>query len=381
MNNKELCQIIQYILWGTGKVPKADGLYDELKAHAIDSLAAPVLPLLDMPDDQLKAWKKRVFFQVIQYEAYLKAQQELPITVPYVILKGTAAGQYYPHPEYRSVGDIDVMTNYEDYEKACRQLLENNYTEVTSKDDLERKRHREFVNNGVSVEIHLFFASMNDPIKTEKFDRLIIDNIDETHILPHTVNGMVLLEHINQHLEGGLGLRQIIDWMMFVNQELSEEKWPEFQAMAAETGLEKLAVTVTRMCELELGLKKHTWCQSADERLCQELLSYILACGNFGQKRSREEGLALGRAAKLKHPVAMIRELQEMGVINWKKGRHPVLKHFAWIWQGYKMIRSTSGLVEQLGVNNRLNRMLDKLEVRRMEKGLVFYEDGQYVKK
>ena len=380
MNNKELCQSIQYILWGKGKAPKTEGLYDELKAHAIDSLAAPALSLLDIQGDQLKEWKKRVFFQVIQYEAYLKAQQELPITVPYVILKGTAAGQYYPHPEYRSVGDIDVMTNYEDYEKACRQLLENHFTEVTSKDDLERKRHREFAKNGVSVEIHLFFASMNDPIKTEKFDRLIIDNINETHILSHAVNGMVLLEHINQHLEGGLGLRQIIDWMMFVDKELSDEKWPEFKTMASETGLEKLAVTVTKMCELNLGLKPHNWSSTADERLCQELLSYILSCGNFGQKRGYDEELALGRAAKLRHPILMIKELQQMGIKNWGKAKNPILKHFAWVWQGYRMVRSTSGLFQQMCANIRLSKMLDDLEVRRADKGLVYYENGQYIK-
>lgn len=381
MDNNALFQIIRKALWGTGTASADNELFEELTAQAIECLAAPVLSSMNLPEELLKKWKRQVLQHIYFHNAYLNVQENLPIKVPYVILKGTAAGQYYPYPEYRTMGDIDVMTNYENYENACQQLLDNGYKEVTSEEDFERNRHREFSKDGISVEVHLFFASMNDPVKAKKFDSLIIDHINETHILPHSINGMVLLEHINQHLEEGLGLRQIIDWMMFVNQELQDEKWPFFQVMASETGLEKLAVTVTRMCEMELGLKRHSWSSKADERLCRELLSYILACGNFGTKRSYEEELAAERVAKLNHPVAMIRELQQMGMKNWKQAKNPLLKHFAWIRQGFIMARSTSGLVKQFRVNNRLNMMFDKLEVRRRGKGLVFYEGGQYIKK
>ena len=381
MDNRKLFQIIQKAVWGTGTACADRELFEELSAQAIECLAAPLLPSMDLPGDLLSKWKKRVLHQIVYYNSYINMQKNLPITVPYTILKGTAAAQYYPYPEYRTMGDIDIMTHPVNYENACRDLICNGYTEVTNEHDQERNRHRVFIRNGISVEVHLFFASMNNPEKAEKFDSLIAEHINDTHILPHDINGLVLLEHINQHLEEGLGMRQIIDWMMFVDKELPDEKWAAFQIMAAETGLEKLAETVTRMCEIYLGLKKHEWCSNADEALCQELLLYILACGNFGQKRSYEEELALGRAAKLSHPVAMIRELQQMGLRNWKGAQHPVLKHFAWIRQGFIMARSTSGLVGQIRVNNRLNRMFDKLEVRRRGKGLVFYEDGQFVRK
>ncbi len=381
MDNNILFQIIRKALWETKDTVNADNeVFNELAAHAIVALPAPILSTLNLNEELLRNWKDLVMRQVVRNNIYLRAQQTLPISVPYVILKGTAAGQYYPYPELRIMGDIDVMTHYDDFESACQQLLDHGYTEVTSKHDLERKRHREFRKDGFSVEVHLFFASMNDPEKAEIFDQLIVSHIKEDHILPHPINGMVLLEHINQHLEEGLGLRQIIDWMMFVDKELSDDKWPEFQLMAAETGLEKLAVTVTRMCEMELGLKKHEWTSTANERLCRELMSYLLACGNFGQKRSSEEELASGRAAKLRHPVLMIRELQQMGRKSWKNGNHPILKHFAWIWQGYKLARNTSGLVEQINANQRLKKMLDMLEVRRLDKGLVCYENGKYYK-
>ena len=87
----------------------------------------------------------------------------------------------------------------------------------------------EFFKNGVSVEIHRFFASLNDPNHAKLLDDQIIENINSSHVLPDKVNGLVLLEHISQHLESGLGLRQIIDWMMFVNQCLPDEYWPGYK--------------------------------------------------------------------------------------------------------------------------------------------------------
>ncbi len=382
MDYNELFKLIQRALWGTECDVCADSdLFEEMEAHAIECLAAPILTSINMPENLLKEWKKHVFSQVVGYDAYLKIERSLPITVPYVILKGTSAGQYYPHPEYRTIGDIDIITRCDDYQSACKQLLDNGFAEITSKNSHERNRHREFSKDGFSVEVHMFFASMNDPVKAEKCDSLIRNHINESHVLPHDINGLVLLEHINQHLEEGLGFRQIIDWMMFVDKELPDDKWREFQIIATETGMEKLAITVTRMCEMKLGLKKHLWSSTADVHLCMDLLTHIQKSGNFGKKRSKEEELASGRAAKLRHPLATIRELQQMGLKNWKKANHPFFRLFAWIWQGIVLAKSTSGLLTQFGANQRLNKMLDALEVRRMGKGLVYYENGKYVRR
>ena len=381
MDKNALLRVVRKALLGNEDAVADREIYEEMTAHAIAALPAPVLSELDLPEDLLAEWKKTVLRQVIRYNAYLNVQQNLALTMPYVILKGTAAAQYYPHPEYRTMGDIDVITRHEDYEAACVQLLADGYVEVTNQIDRERKRHREFYKNGFSVEIHLFFASMNDPVKAERFENYIIANINETHTLPHLINGLVLLEHINQHLEEGLGLRQIIDWMMFVDHELPDDKWPEFQKMASETGLETLAITVTRMCELALGLEKHDWCRKADERLCLQLLDYVLVCGNFGKKRSAGEKLALGRAAKVRRPITMIQELQRMGLRNWKRADNKFLKPFAWVWQGCHLVRTTSGLVEHLGKSKQLGSMLDKLGVQQLGKGLVYFENGKYIKK
>lgn len=44
-------------------------------------------------------------------------------------------------------------------------------------------------------------------------------------MLPPLANGMVLLVHLAQHLKTRLGIRQVIDWMLFVKNELNNEFW------------------------------------------------------------------------------------------------------------------------------------------------------------
>lgn len=109
---------------------------------------------------------------------------------------------------------------------------------------------------------------------------------DTFPILPWKQNGMELLWHIKQHLYNGLGLRQLIDWMMFADHYLDDEGYNEYAEDMRKCGLLRLAIHVTRLCQLHLGLREEgiSWCRKADESLCEELLAFVMEQGNFGIK-------------------------------------------------------------------------------------------------
>lgn len=381
MRNEELFQVLRKALWNEGTAAGSWEVYRELSAHAINTLPGFILPALHLPDDLLRRWKSQVYGQIVRYDAYMQAQQALPLTVPYVILKGSSAAMYYPHPQLRAMGDIDVMTRQEDYQAACDMLLDNGYEETTDEDDKLRGRHRKFEKYGFAVEIHIFFGNLKSPEKTQRFDDYIISNITPSHVLPDLVNGMVLIEHINQHMEVGLGLRQIIDFMMFVDRRLTDENWPAFEKMLKETGLKPLALTVTRMCEIYLGLTPHSWCARTDKKLCADLMDYVLSCGDFGKKRERSVSLSVGRAKKLSHPIAALRELQRRGEANWPGAQKLLLRPFAWLWQGCRFFRDTDRLTMGYKEASHQNKLFNALGVRREARGFVFLENGQYVLK
>ena len=353
-------------------------IYNRCREHGIQALAAPILKDTSMPDDLRKRWERDIHQQIFRYARYAHLLSQLPVAVPYVILKGISAARYYSSPEYRGVGDIDIMTPREDMQAACDALLENGYRETAP-----NYRHREFVKDGFIVEVHISFAYVDDTNQARKIDNLILENIEKSHAhtLPDPVNGLVLLEHINHHLESGLGLRQMIDWMMFVHRCLPDEKWPEFRKLAEQVGLQSLAVHAARMCELYLGLPEHSWSKAADEKVCEYLMEYVLTSGNFGRQIAYEDRRAVERGEWLHHPAALLKELQRRGEEEWKKADHPLARPFAWAWEGIRLASGNDGLAKGLQELKRRDMMFEALGVKRNKNGMVVYQNGEYIKK
>ena len=379
-----MLDLIKAALWNypSGIAKRED--YEELKHQSVLLLTASVYKSFQLPPDLYQLWGNAILQQISYNVKYLKEQESLPLTVPFVILKGTSAAQYYPNPLYRLMGDIDIITNRgEDFTSACNSLIREGYKVVKDYD-----REMGLVKNGVMVEVHRYFASLNDVSKAQYLDDLIISNINPTHVLPDMVNGLVLLEHISQHLENGLGLRQVIDWMMFVDKCLPDDKWPEFQTLAANIGLEELAIYTTRMCELYLGLPERSWCKSTDDELCEQLMDYILACGNFGVKRTKDSDFSEDILTKARSPKAAFKLLQKRGEANWEAAKeHAILRPFAWVYQVYRYLdkglnreNALSEFKHEYIAAKKRKEMFDALGVKQRAKGLVIYKNGQYLK-
>jgi len=388
-NDQIVIHLIQASIWGTQiKSIIEQNVFDEMNKHAITALPAYILSSLNMPEELLKNWIKSLLQHFSCYTQYMHNQATLPISVPYVILKGTSASQYYPYPELRTMGDIDIITKREDYITACEMLLNSGYVEVSSHAGNEENRHRTFSKNGAIVEIHSYFAMLNDPQTTAYLDDLIIKNIDLSHTLPDLINGLVILEHINQHMEDGLGLRQIIDWMMFVDKCLPNEKWLEFNELVENTGLKKLAIVITRMCEIYLGLPERIWCSNVDKALCEQLMEYILSSGNFGNKRTSDEDISENVFAYARTLKAAYKLLQTQGLINWKAAKnHTTLRPFAWVYQffryisrGIKREKATTKIKNEYHEGKKRADLFAALGVKTTAKGFAVYKNGKYVK-
>ena len=384
--NNSLFQLIKYSIWG-GKLALVDeNVYSEMKSHAIIALPANVVKKLGLPKSIQDSWEKDIYSQIAYNVKCISVQYNLPIKVPYVVLKGTSAARYYPYPRYRTMGDIDIMTRREDYEMTCTMLIEGGFSEILSVNMSEFGRHRSFTKNGIIVEVHLFFSLLNDIDQAKYLDNLIIDNINKSHLLPDLVNGLVILEHISQHMESGIGLRHAIDWMMFAYKCLQDENWPEFQKMAQNIGLEQLAVVLTRMCELYLGLPTREWCQNANEKTCDQLMDYILSCGNFGKKRMNDEDVVTNVFVYTRTPLSALRLLQERGLVNWKVCRkYPLLRPFAWAFQlfrylisGLRQRHAVPKLKQEYYIASQRKQLFDELGVKQASKGHAVYRNEEY---
>lgn len=326
----------------------------ELNAQAITVLPFSYIRKTSAISDGDMLAYKRIWVQNITNVYGMSKEQEVLTNIleesgiPTVVLKGTAASVYYPLPELRIMGDIDILVRPEDFERAFQILQETGY--INKEKMNADKRHNEFEKNGIEIELHNRFATRQNNKQRNYLDQLIWNGMDQRiykeimgikfPMLPHWINGLVLLSHIDYHMDEGPGLRHLIDWMMFVQENLDDKMWVKcFEKAAQQMGMKKLAIVLTKTCQLYLGLTDTiTWCESADVEICKNVLEYIIGHGSFGvkdsQNRKRGDILLL-----LKTPGNYIRYAQRIGCRTWKiSQKYPFLQKVAWIYQSFRFM-------------------------------------------
>lgn len=263
-----------------------------------------------------------------------------------VIMKGAATAYCYPNPEYRLMGDIDLVILDGNLEAGKQLLLQNGYNLQE-----EDRRHIVFSRNGITVELHRRNTySVKQTAWYDRMDYVVtkaaqVQEIEVSGyripIFDDTYNGLIILTHLLHHMAGGIGLRQLIDWRMYADKLLTDAYWNSvFRSHVEELDIVDYTKTVTRTCQIYLGLRDDiTWCRDVDEKLCESFMEYVMAQGNFGSKPGYNSHSmdVLFRSAGLRN---LFVNLQRQGRYNWKALRkYPWLSPFAWIYQGFRYMR------------------------------------------
>ena len=379
MNQTEqvLLQAIQKSLWSKDIPFPEDTDWNAVLKEAEDQAVLGIVIGI-APEEYQKEWRGRASHITAHFVRILHQQEQLYKLfknngIPMVVLKGTAAAFYYPNPSQRTMGDIDFIVPEDRFDKAKEVLIQDGYM---VKDDPRYPRHIEVSKNDITLEMHRFFSHKDIDIETYIKEGLYESETKAVFgsafpILPKLGNGLVLLTHMTHHLKTGLGLRQVIDWMMYVNHELDDTFWSqEFKKAVKNVGLDQAAIVSTRMCQLYLGLSDDIqWCKDADPELCAELMESLLSSGNFDRKRGR--GTAIETVTSNIARKGLFRYLQIASEHNWKAyHRHKWLKPFAWLYQigryakqGFQAKRSGAQLKEDIERGKRRKELLKKMKL------------------
>lgn len=316
-----------------------DAVLKEAQDQTVAALVASAVPSQEAAKWQTPAARNKMRFLQLLDEQTKLYQLFDNAGIPMAIIKGCAAAVYYPAPLNRAMGDIDFVVPIERVDEANRLMTENGYryTDTT-------QRHYGYVKNGIELELHHHYSDPDWDFEnriSEGLSNLTLSEIygKQFYTLPTEINGLVLLDHVRRHIMKGLGMRQIIDWMMFVYAELNTDSaWEErFAPLAREIGLETLATTMTKMCKIWLGLPDEiSWCDSADEEAAQQLLELVFHFGNFGRKNQIEHRAAESFTTGVRKQ-GLFRYLQHSGEKNWKLyHKHKGLQPFAWLYQSFR---------------------------------------------
>ena len=234
-----------------------------------------------------------------------------------VLIKGQGVAQCYKRPLWRACGDIDLLLDETNYEKA-KQFL------VPLADSVD-KEFVDFKHLGMSIgawvvelhgTLHCRLSKRIDRTIDEVQDRVFCQgevrtwhNEDMDVFLPSANSDIIFLfTHILKHFyQGGIGLRQICDLCRFVwtykgniEKELFEKKLNEMGIRAEWKAFAAYMVDMLGMPAKAIPF------YSSDKkwsRKAKAINRFVLEVGNFGHNRdsynSKKHSFVIGKAISL----------------------------------------------------------------------------------
>lgn len=164
-----------------------------------------------------------------------------------LLLKGLSCAQSYPYPLLRTQGDIDLfLFQNNDYDKANQWVKDQGYTYHVDPVDV----HRAFDLENIRIENHkniTFFPIERYNTRLNKlleaidlnsnFEELSIEGV-KVKALPLNINALYIFQHLFFHfIHEGVGLRQIIDWVLHLAKYHDKIDPKEFTTLAKSFNL------------------------------------------------------------------------------------------------------------------------------------------------
>lgn len=220
-----------------------------------------------------------------------------------LLVKGQGVAQCYGRPLWRTSGDIDLLLDDDNYEKAKAMLIP--LADEVQGEEI-RKKHQAIVIKGFDVELHgrMPFALsrrvdsvVDDVIRDSlKRDGVRIWKINDAEIpLPKPDNDVVIVfTHFLHHFFiGGVGLRQICDWCRLLwtyreslNRRLLESRIRKMGLMSEWKAFGTFAIDYLGMPPDAMPLFNENDNQNHNlHRKAELIMDYVLEVGNFGHNR------------------------------------------------------------------------------------------------
>ncbi len=197
---------------------------------AWDSVMA--LPAELQPERTIKLrWALAVENYSKTYRRYCKAIAELSdfyerSGIMTVQLKGVGLSSYYPVPERRQGGDIDIYTCSSDKEKMSDEQA-NDLADKLMRDkgvdvEMHSYKHSFFYYKGIPIENHKFFSNIEHYSSAKEAETLLHEHLNpckvtlpgdyEIMVPSEEFNSIFIILHALQHLVNGLALHHLCDW-------------------------------------------------------------------------------------------------------------------------------------------------------------------------
>ena len=262
--------------------------YAEIKRIAVNHACLPLVY-----DGAVKAglvppesWEQHAIFVAANNYKNLTVQAEILAKlaenhIRHAVLKGISVSRYYPEPLYRPLGDIDILVEEKDYERAITLI---SGSADRKEEHYGHEFHYCFLYKGIHVEIHrqvTEFASDTQGKKLCEHFSHALDNLEEGQYdtfrfpaLSPAFQIVSLLVHTQRHfIFHKSTLRMLCDFAVFA-QSIEEKVWcSSVLPVLTDMGLLPFAETLCRVAEKYLGI---TLSFSVGRKITEELVDSLL---------------------------------------------------------------------------------------------------------
>ena len=212
-----------------------------------------------------------------------------------VLLKGLGLAQYYPTPELRQCGDIDLYVREEDYESSY-DAIKPIVTSIDDKSKIWGWMHYDAMMDTIPVEVHHKADHMRSR-KTERlYKQFMLDGLSkdlpsmalrEGEILTPNpnFNAFYIFYHLWRHFTGsGVGLRQFCDWACFLHAHAGKLDSDYLKNILDTLGFMRPWQVQGAFLVNELGLPQEEFPLYNEKylKLSKKVRKYVLTDGNFG---------------------------------------------------------------------------------------------------
>lgn len=219
--------------------------------------------------------------------------------ISYILLKGISLAAFYPVPEYRQLGDVDIYINDKEmFNRANALLLANGYT----KDDEISDHHQGYLykvpqtGRTMRLELHYRIVGLyqyapvnkivDDVFAANTFSPVMQTVNDRNYpVLPPTEYTFYMIHHMLKHyLYSGFGIRLLCDFTFFLGHNYTAIDFAKIHTWCKESKILHLYEIILETCRIYLGLP-----ETIDSKIhynkndCKTFITQLLEDGDVSQ--------------------------------------------------------------------------------------------------
>ena len=254
-----------------------------------------------------------------------------------VLLKGQGVAKYYPMPELRQCGDIDVYVGQDHFAKACEVIGEMSSPE-DHQGDIPSLKHFHTRIGHAFIEIHRY----TDVYWPKRYDRVyqkISDAGMHSDLVPLDFAGVPVMSpsvdfnvffifnHFWHHfIADGVGLRQLCDWVRLMHANHGKINLDYLSDVLGKMRLMKEWQVFGYIAVNTLGLPadEMPFYEPKYKKTAEKVLELIMLEGNFGMENrkdyKRPKGYVAGKWYSFKRRFG--RNLRVLSIFPMESLRH-----------------------------------------------------------